>query len=72
MPPRPLSRFVVPIDRGRCECGKVRWLHRADAKAIERKSRKKHGRQRPYLCGLCGDWHIGHNPDWLVKGERND
>lgn len=50
---------------GTCpECGKRRFLSKADVKAVLRKLRTK-GRQHPYRCGDY--WHHGHMPA-RVKG----
>lgn len=52
---------------GRCACGKLRYLSRADAK---RAARALHPDTalRPYICGPV--WHIGHTPQWVKRGDK--
>lgn len=44
-------------DRGRCECGKVRWASRTDAKQFAKRHHPG-DRVRAYRCGEF--WHLGH------------
>lgn len=52
----------------RCpDCGKLRYLTRAEAKRIARRVPKDHrGRLSVYRCGDF--WHLGHLPKGVIAG----
>ena len=51
---------------GRCPCGKVRLLTKADAKKVLRRMKGRKGRMHAYEC--MGFYHVGHVPSDLKKG----
>lgn len=58
---------------GRCPCGKLRLLTKADAKKVLRRMKGRKGRMHAYECdggveGAASYWHIGHVPKDLKKG----
>lgn len=50
------------------DCGKRRWLTRADAKTIAKRMPAGKGiGLHPYRCGDA--WHLGHLPTAVVRGD---
>lgn len=49
-----------------CPTGKRGFPHRAGAKAA---ARHAGGHMRPYRCGACGCWHMGHLPGVVLRGQ---
>lgn len=55
------------LSGGRCDCGKIRFLSKTDAKrTIRRMKGRKGPRMHAYACGEF--WHIGHVPKDLKTG----
>lgn len=53
---------------GGCGSGKIRYITRKDANraADEMPDGQK---LRPYACGECDGWHIGHKPKAVIRGD---
>jgi len=52
-----------------CSTGKRSYFERCNAKVAARLVAKNgHGNLRPYVCNECHEWHIGHNPSFIIRG----
>lgn len=54
-----------------CPLGKMRFQSGADAKRWAKKIKKTKGGPRmiAYVCDYCEQWHVGHPPPGLARGE---
>lgn len=53
-----------------CSSGKRGFIQRAGARDVARLAAKTGSPGlRPYLCDECGNWHIGHKPLDVRRGE---
>lgn len=56
-----------PDDHGpRCQCGKVRYLTKREAKNA---ARRIHPSERMHAYRCDDYWHLGHLPAALIRGE---
>ena len=53
-----IERPLSPIERA-CT-SKVGYGSRREARTRARHGRHQDGTLRPYHCGNCGEWHLGH------------
>lgn len=53
---------------GHCSSGKREHPDRRSAKAH---ARRMSGHLRPYECGECGTWHVGHLPLAVIRGRSS-
>lgn len=57
---------------GDCPTGKRGFVARAGAKAAAHQVAKSGSPGlRPYQCEQCGNWHIGHKPPAVVRGDMS-
>lgn len=55
---------------GRCSSGKRGFMDRGGAKYAARwEAKTGTPGLRPYACDECGNWHIGHKPEPVKRGE---
>lgn len=65
-----VERPALQYSHVNCVTGKRAYFNRSGAKVAARLLAKNgKGNLRPYVCWECHEWHIGHNPAWLVRGE---
>jgi len=55
-----INRDLPRIERG-CT-SKALFIRRREARSMGRHGRSQDGALRPYHCGWCGGWHLGHRP----------
>ena len=55
-----IERSSDPIERS-CS-SKTPFTTRREATQRLRHGRSQDGTLRPYHCGHCGEWHLGHRP----------
>lgn len=53
-----INRDLPRIERG-CT-SKALYISRREARSMGRHGRRQDGAMRPYHCGWCGGWHLGH------------
>lgn len=62
----PTGTFVLPPARGDCTTGKVQFVSRKQARSWRKKTGT--GPVGAYRCGMCGFWHLGHQPQRVRNG----
>jgi hypothetical protein len=53
-----INRNLPLVERG-CT-SKAMFVSRGEARALVRHSRHTDGQVKPYHCGHCDGWHLGH------------
>lgn len=61
-----------------CDCGKIPYKTRAEARASVKRKDGMELSGKPYRCQFCGFWHLGHLPPkkskvgiWRKKHKRS-
>lgn len=65
--PRNHGRYVLPPARGDCPTGKVQFANRKQARRAARAMQDS--ALGVYDCPRCDNWHIGHMPERVRRGE---
>ena len=69
------TRFKEWERRWTCfDCGKFCFVSRSAAKQYAQSLPTQEGstsKARPYRCAQSGEWHIGHLPDAVRRGDRS-